>query len=292
MSNDDLQLNGAGVTIAADSWGDPDAAPVLLLHGGGQTRHAWKGTGEALAREGYYAVSIDLRGHGESGWADNGDYSHHAFVADLLEVLDEFEQPPALVGASLGGLVSLLTLSLPDGPSGRALVLVDVVPRIDQAGAERIGAFMRARPEGFGTLEEAADAVAAYVPGRSRPKDVSGLKKNLRQSDDGRWHWHWDPAFLGGMSRFDPQAREAELVEAAKQITLPTLVVRGGLSDVVSEEGVQEFLTLVPHAEYVNVADASHMVAGDRNDIFTRAVLDFLLRVAPPSPTSGGNHGR
>jgi non-heme chloroperoxidase len=163
------------------------------------------------------------------------------------------------------------------------LVLVDVVPRIDPAGAERIGAFMRARPDGFASLDEAAQAVADYVPGRPRPSDTSGLQKNLREGDDGRWRWHWDPAFLGSFGRFDPTEREADLVEAARRLTLPTLVVRGGLSDVVSEEGVQEFLALVPQAEYVNVADASHMVAGDRNDAFTRAVVSFLTRVAPPS---------
>jgi pimeloyl-ACP methyl ester carboxylesterase len=283
MSNDSLRLPGSGLTIAADSWGDETGAPVLLLHGGGQTRHAWKGTGEALAVEGYHAVSIDLRGHGESGWADDGDYSHRAFVADLREVLSHLGEPASLVGASLGGMVSLLALAEPEPPLARALVLVDVVPRIDPAGAERIGAFMRARPDGFASLDEAAQAVADYVPGRPRPSDTSGLQKNLREGDDGRWRWHWDPAFLGSFGRFDPTEREADLVEAARRLTLPTLVVRGGLSDVVSEEGVQEFLALVPQAEYVNVADASHMVAGDRNDAFTRAVVSFLTRVAPPS---------
>jgi len=179
MPNDSLRLPGSGITIAADSWGDETAAPVLLLHGGGQTRHAWKGTGEALAAEGYRAISIDLRGHGDSGWADDGDYSQQAFVADLKEVVRHLEEPPALVGASLGGIVSLLALGEPGPPIGRALVLVDVVPRIDPAGAERIGAFMRARPEGFASLDEAAEAVAAYVPGRPRPPDPTGLRKSV-----------------------------------------------------------------------------------------------------------------
>ncbi len=275
-----VRLPGSGVTIAADTWGDDSAPPVLLLHGGGQTRHAWGGTGAALAADGYYAISLDLRGHGDSGWADDGDYSHDAFVADLLEVLEGLDQPPALVGASLGGIVALLALAAGGQALARALVLVDIVPKIDREGAERIGTFMRGHPDGFASLDEAADAVAAYLPGRPRPDDPSGLQKNLRLGDDGRWRWHWDPALMNGM-RLNPLERESSLVEAARALTVPTLVVRGGMSDIVSEEGVQEFLAVAPHAEYVNVVDAAHMVAGDRNDAFTRAVVTFLRRVAP-----------
>jgi pimeloyl-ACP methyl ester carboxylesterase len=276
-----VHLPGFGVTIAADTWGAPAAAPVLLLHGGGQTRHAWGGTGRALASRGYHAMSLDLRGHGDSDWADDGDYSHDAFVADLLEVLLEIEQPPALVGASLGGIVSLLALAEGGSSLARALVLVDIVPRIDPEGAQRIGEFMRADPDGFASLDEAADAVARFLPERPRPSDPSGLRKNLRLGEDGRWRWHWDPAFISNQ-RFNPLERHSALVDAARSLVLPTLVVRGGLSDMVSEEGVREFLELVPHAEYVNVADAAHMVAGDRNDAFSRAVVEFLVRVAPP----------
>jgi non-heme chloroperoxidase len=275
-----VRLAGAGVTIAADTWGAPDAPPVLLLHGGGQTRHSWGGTGRALAGEGYHALSLDLRGHGDSGWADDGDYSPQAFVADLLEILQELDQPAALVGASLGGIVSLLALAEAGSSLARALVLVDIVPRIDPQGARRVGAFMQANPDGFASLDEAADAVSAYIPNRPRPLDPSGLEKNLRLGDDGRWRWHWDPAFVSRL-RFDPSQRMDALLDAARRLTVPTLVVRGGMSDVVSEEGVREFLELVPHAEYVNVADAAHMVAGDANDAFTNAVVGFLTRVAP-----------
>jgi pimeloyl-ACP methyl ester carboxylesterase len=280
-----VHLPGSGITIAADTWGAPTAPPVLLLHGGGQTRHAWGGTGKALAARGYRAISIDLRGHGDSDWAEDGDYRHEAFVADLLQVLREIEQPPVLVGASLGGIVSLLALAEGGSSLARVLVLVDIVPRIDPQGARRIGDFMGANPDGFASLDEAAAAVASYLPDRPRPQDPSGLRKNLRLGDDGRWRWHWDPAFISNR-RFDPIEHQDALVRAARSLELPTLVVRGGLSDIVSEAGVREFLELVPQAEYVNVADAAHMVAGDRNDAFTGAVLEFLLRVAPPSQRS------
>ena len=136
---------------------------------------------------------------------------------------------------------------------------------------------MNQKPEGFDSLEEVAEAIANYQPHRKRPRDISGLEKNLRQGEDGRWRWHWDPAFLarppGGAE--PPRGR---LEAAARALEVPTLLVRGRASDVLSEELAREFLGLVPGAEYVDVADAAHMVAGDRNDAFTLAVSRFLSR--------------
>ena len=138
--------------------------------------------------------------------------------------------------------------------------------------------FMNAKPEGFESLEEVADAIAAYNPSRPRPKDLSGLKKNLRQGEDGRYRWHWDPAFMGGERRDLAEAHAAveSLDEAASRLSLPTLLVRGRTSDLLSEEGAQHFLQLAPHARFADVSGAGHMVAGDRNDAFNSAVVRFL----------------
>ncbi|MEC8164102.1 MAG: alpha/beta hydrolase, partial [Pseudomonadota bacterium] len=135
--------------------------------------------------------------------------------------------------------------------------------------------FMRANLDGFASLEDAADAVAAYREHRSRPKDVSGLKKNLRLKDDGRWYWHWDPKYIDRRDKEDP-SRNERVRASTPNIKIPTLLIRGGSSDVVSPEGVQDFLNLLPTAKFIDVADAGHMVAGDKNDIFTDAVVDFL----------------
>jgi pimeloyl-ACP methyl ester carboxylesterase len=137
--------------------------------------------------------------------------------------------------------------------------------------------------DGFATLEEVADAVHAYNPHRPRPTDLSGLRKNVRQRGDGRWYWHWDPAFITGRP-FDDEARVRQLRgdlldDAARSLTVPTLLVRGRQSDLLSEDGAQAFLALVPHAKYVDVGGAGHMVAGDRNDAFNDAVVDFLGEV-------------
>jgi non-heme chloroperoxidase len=159
-------------------------------------------------------------------------------------------------------------------PFASALVLVDVTPRLETGGTERIKAFMTARPEGFASLDEVADAVAAYLPGRPRPHDMTGLARNVRLGEDGRYRWHWDPRFLGA-GRQDLVQRERPAT-AARAVGVPTLLVRGVLSDVVSEQGVAEFLGLIPHARHADVEGAGHMVAGDRNDAFSDAIFVFL----------------
>jgi non-heme chloroperoxidase len=264
------------VAIVGDAYGDPAHPPVILLHGGGQTRHAWGRTASELADAGWRAYSLDLRGHGDSGWSPDGKYHVQVLAADLLAVMDELATPVALVGASLGGMTSMLVAGELRPEAVRALVLVDIVHRAEPEGAQKIGDFMRARPEGFTTLDEAADAVADFNPHRPRPRDPSGLKKNLRLGDDGRWRWHWDPAFMLPGNGPGGALEEQRMEEAVRNLRMPTLLVRGRLSDIVSEAGAREFLELAPHAGFVDVREAGHMVAGDRNDVFSQAVLEFL----------------
>ena len=163
-----------------------------------------------------------------------------------------------------------------------ALVLVDITPRVDQSGVAKVLGFMRANAsEGFASIAEAADAVAEYLPQRPKPRSHEGLKKNLRLSPDGRWRWHWDPHFLDGPRAAGKNRAELEasLIDAARRIRIPALLVRGASSELVKEAHAREFLELVPHADYVDVGGARHMVAGDRNDHFSAAVLSFLDRL-------------
>ena len=271
---------GAGVRLAGDSWGDPRGPLVILQHGGGQTRHAWKGAGELLARAGYYTVAFDARGHGDSEWASDGRYDQDAMVEDLKCVIAALDgRRPVLVGASMGGGTSLVAVG-EEQVDATALVMVDVAPRIEPEGVAKIRAFMTAHPEGFPSLEAVADAIAGYQPHRRRPRSLDGLGKNVRLAPDGTYRWHWDPRIR--TTRLDLARRQERLEACARRLTLPTLLVRGGMSDVLTDEGAQEFLALCPNAEYVNVTDAAHMVAGDRNDIFADAVVGFLARVVPP----------
>jgi len=276
-----VKLPGAGLELAADLYGDEADPPVLLLHGGGQTRHAWGGAAATLAAAGHFAISIDLRGHGDSDWSPDGGYDMNRFAADVRVIASSLARPPVLVGASLGGLSCLAAVGESDGVLAQALVLVDVTPRIEVVGRQRVRDFMSVGMSGFDTLDDAADHIASYVPHRPRPSDLSGLRKNLRQLADGRWYWHWDPRWLSNNEGVDGQAglvHHERLCDAARGIDIPTLLVRGRMSDIVSDESVRELQELIPHAEVVDIAGAGHMVAGDKNDVFNSAVVDFIAR--------------
>ena len=283
MESRSIAFRGAGgIALIGDAVGDPSAPPALLLHGGGQTRHAWGGTARVLARHGFHCIAIDHRGHGDSGWPEEPDYNLETFATDVVEIVAQLGRPPLVIGASLGGLAALLAEG-ERGPILSGLVLVDVAPRLEIAGVQRVVGFMQRGIDGWATLDEAADAIAAYLPNRARPRDTSGLQKNLRQGPDGRWRWHWDPRFVR-RDRGDPGWSRARFDAAAHRLTLPTLVVRGRMSDVLSEEGVRDLLALVPHAKYADVAGAAHMVAGDDNDAFTSAVVEFATQIARSRP--------
>jgi pimeloyl-ACP methyl ester carboxylesterase len=274
-----------GLTLIGDEWlgrsaGDTDAASerpsILMLHGGGQNRHSWKNTGQVLADAGFHVVALDSRGHGDSDRAPDADYDVETLTADVMAVLDQIARPVILIGASMGGLTGILVADQAGPDRVTRLVLVDVVPRFEKNGSARIRDFMFSGLHGFGSLEEAADAVAAYLPHRPKPRSTEGLKKNLRLRD-GRWHWHWDPAFMTKPGD-DPQLRTEKFEQAAADLAIPVLLIRGKLSDVVSPEGVQHFLQTVPNAEFVELSGAGHTAAGDDNDAFSDVVVSFATR--------------
>ncbi|MCV7344283.1 alpha/beta hydrolase [Mycolicibacterium rhodesiae] len=269
------------LALVADEWnrGVESAAErptILMLHGGGQNRFSWKNTGQVLADQGFHVIALDARGHGDSDRAPDADYSVDSLSADVLRVLEQIGRPVVLIGASMGGLTSILVAKEAGPAVVTKLVLVDVVPRFEKDGSARIRDFMFSNVDGFDNLEQAADAIAGYLPHRKRPKNLEGLKKNLRFRD-GRWFWHWDPAFLTA-PKDDPFGRVERLEQAAIELTIPILLIRGKLSDVVSAEGVQDFLAKVPGAEFVELSDAGHTAAGDDNDAFSEAVVSFVTR--------------
>jgi pimeloyl-ACP methyl ester carboxylesterase len=281
-----LTIRGSGLNLVADAVGPVTGARILFLHGSGQTRQSWGNALQGAARRGYRAVSLDLRGHGDSDWSPDGKYDLERFTADVRQVIETLGGEPVLVGASLGGIIGLLIAAAP-APALRALVLVDVTHRIEMEGAREVTAFMNSAPNGFASLDAAADAVSAYLPHRQRPRDTGGLRRNLRLRN-GRYYWHWDPALME-MGR-DVDAKFAgpnPLESAVRTLDIPTLLIRGGRSRIVSEAGAREFLELAAHAEFVDIQDAHHMVAGDANDAFNDAVLAFIdkhVRAPCPAP--------
>ena len=265
-----------GVQLVADVGGRADAPAVILMHGGGQNRHSWKNTGQILADEGLHVVALDSRGHGDSDRSPDADYSVDTLTADVMRVLDDVGRPVMVIGASMGGLTGILVADEAGPDRVTHLVLVDVVPRFEKDGSARIRDFMMGSLDGFDSLEQAADAIAAYLPYRTKPRNPEGLKKNLRLRD-GRWYWHWDPAFMTKPGD-DPELRTEKFEHAAASLTIPVMLIRGKLSDVVSPEGVEHFLTTVPNAEFVELSNAGHTAAGDDNDAFSDVVVGFVKR--------------
>jgi pimeloyl-ACP methyl ester carboxylesterase len=281
MQEERLEFAGRdGLPLVATARGEKAAPAVLLLHGGGQTRQSWGGTAERLAASGRYAVALDMRGHGESAWCPDGCYRVADFAADLERVLERLPRTPVVVGASLGGITSLIYTEAHDMQRLRGIVLVDIAARIEVEGARRITDWMLEHSDGFESLAAVAAAIASYTPQRKRAPDLESLRRVVRRHPDGRYRWHWDPRFMSETGPAEVADNE-RLLRAAGTLELPTLLVRGRESDVISLDGVREFQAAVPHAEFVDVSGAGHMVAGDRNDAFTEAVQEFLERHDP-----------
>lgn len=280
-----------GLRLAADAYGPADGPPALLLHGLGQSRQSWGAAAQHLGAQGWRAYTVDLRGHGDSDRPLASAYAHTDVAGDVVALCAAVGPRPLVIGASMGGAAALFAQGGRDEQLFRGLVLVDITPDVDMDGGRRIIAFMTDNPDGYASLEAAADAIGAYRGGRGRPSPA-GLSRVLRQGDDGRWRWHWDPRILDVRKTWlhDPAAADAYaatmragMVAGAQRLSAPCLLVRGGSSDVVTVEAARKLLELIPHAQFVDVADAGHMVAGDRNDVFSATVTDFAapLRALP-----------
>jgi pimeloyl-ACP methyl ester carboxylesterase len=273
-----------GLLLAASRF--PGRAPgVLLAHGFGQTRQAWLQTQQRLAAAGQGSLAWDVRGHGESGRnPDSFPYAGPQFVDDVLTAAAALGPAPVLVGASMGGLTGLMAQA--QGRAFSAMVLVDITPRWEAAGVERILGFMNAHPDGFDSFEHAADQIAQYLPHRRERKTPAQLAHLLSARPDGRLQWHWDPRL---MSEFIPgsDALQGQIEDACAALDIPVLLVSGGRSDLVTDRTVQHFLELAPHARHVQLPHATHMVAGDDNDAFADTLIDYLNTLAAPPAIHG-----
>lgn len=284
----ETSFTGGAGRLAGDLWVAPECRRVVLLaHGGGQTRHSWRRSAQNLHRDGYTVATFDARGHGASDWSSSAEYAFEDLAGDVARVVMQLRERtgvsrPVLVGASVGGATSMMALASDPGLAS-ALVLVDVTPKVEIEGIERIRRFVNAAPDGFDDLEAVARAVSAYNPNRRTPSNVDGLQKNLRRGADGRWYWHWDPRFF--RARDDVTAADLQdiLEQAARLVRVPTLLIRGTASDIATDQGVEVLRSLIPHAEVADVRGAGHMVAGDVNDVFATQLGSFLDRLSASS---------
>ena len=148
-----------GLQLTADEWGNPSGPPVLMCHGAGQNRHAWKNTADALASSGWFVTTVDARGHGDSDWSTDARYDSEDIGRDIVALLQRFDRPPAIVGASMGGMASLAAQRTAASQLYNAVILVDITPHFNLEGARRIISFMSGNPDGFTDLDEAAETL-------------------------------------------------------------------------------------------------------------------------------------
>ncbi|WP_051362962.1 alpha/beta fold hydrolase [Amycolatopsis thermoflava] len=273
-----VRLRGHGLELAGDFTGPADGPVVVLLHGGGQTRQSWRSAPDKLAGAGFLAARLDARGHGDSDWAPDADYSIDAFADDLRAVAEHLGRPLAIVGASLGGLTALIAAGENPTIACSALVLVDVAPWLDESGRGDIVRFMRIAARGFATLDEAADFLSRMVPHPRRAEFRHSVGRGLRKGADGRFYCRWDPAMMHGANLELMKGTPERFAEAAARLKAPTLLIRGADSNVLSRAHAQRFLGILPNAEYVEVSGVGHTVSGGDNEAFEAAVVRFLRR--------------
>jgi pimeloyl-ACP methyl ester carboxylesterase len=270
-------LSGDNVRLAADAYGDAAAPAVLFFHGGGQSRRAWRGSAQRVAAAGYRGITVDLRGHGQSEWAADGDYDVRAFGRDVGALIGGLSGPVALVGASRGGQAALLgAAACPDRVP--LLMLADTAPLIAKGPVDGIRAFFQASADGFATLEEAAQALATHMGGRST--DPAGLARAMRQDAAGRWFWQWDPR-TAAPEFIQPPSEDEAIQAAAAQLRCPVVLVRGELSEFVSDASVARFKELTPQLVVLVAKGEGHMFTGDANDAFATTLIDNLARCMP-----------
>lgn len=266
-------VEGAGVSLRYIDWGGEAPHPVVWLHGGGLTAHTWDLVCLAL-RDRYHCFALDLRGHGESGWPADGDYSLHRYSDDVGAMIDALGlMRPVLVGNSLGGQAAMLCAAERDDVDG--LVLVDVGPEPDIRGSRRI---IRAlsEPQEFSDLESAVQRALKLNPRRDPDALRSSVRHNLRRLDNGSWTWKYDSRAFGSLSTDVMDERTGDLWRSVDQVTCPVLIARGADSDVFTQEQADVLAARLARAEVRTVADAGHTVQGDNPRGLVAALEPFL----------------
>ena len=264
----DRTLSHAGLRFHLLDWGTAGSPPLLLLHGAAQTAHSFDEVAPALARD-HHVIALDQRGHGDSDWAPR--YDRDAFAGDIDAVLDAHGWEDAtLVAMSLGGL-NAIAFAAARPERVRGLVVVDVVPSVAPAGREAIGRQLAVHD--FATFDEAVRHAHTFNPRRTLANIRERLRHAMRKQADGRWTWKFDPA-IGGAAGRNVEA----LWWAVGRLRCPTLLVRGGESNILTSEGAERFVRTVPGSRIAEVAGAGHSVMGDNPAGFLAAVRPFLAR--------------
>lgn len=267
-----------GVQLHYLDWGIRGQKPMLLLHGGRQTAHSWDFFSLAMRSE-HHVYALDQRGHGDSDWAPDGDYSRQAHLKDIHGFgramgLDRFR----LIGLSMGGMNSI-TYAATYPENVEALVIVDVGPEIMRENAEEQRRFNREANEL--DFDELIERAHRFNPRRSKEHLANSLKHNLRELPNGKWTWKFDPVILhpDAHRNYASASTIDELWGLARTITSPTLIVRGGESQVFSQEQAEKLNAAIAGSRLVTIPKAGHTVPGDNPAAFEAAVRAFFAQL-------------
>ena len=273
------EFDTGNLTLRYTEWGDPSLPTVLLLHGFAQTAHTWDLVVLGLA-DSFHLVCLEQRGHGDSDWASDGDYSLQAHQNDLLGFIECLDVKKfGLIGLSMGGRNAYVFASK-NPASVSNLIVVDTGPQGMRSGRSRIRNFVT-MPDELDTFEEFVARVHAYVPHRSLEQIRNSLTHNVRRLDNGKWTWKYD-RLLRDPGYRRPMTSEDQLWEYWDNIQGNTLIVRGGNSDVLGTETVTEMTLRNRHAASAVVPDAGHLVPGDNPAGFLQIVRPWLLKLSGP----------
>jgi esterase len=268
-----------GIRLSLLEWGASNPQTIVFLHGGGLTAHTWDLVCASLSDR-YHCLAVDLRGHGDSEWPANGDYGLDANANDILQLIAaECTNRPVLVGMSLGGLTAF-KVAAALGSELAGLVIVDVGPEMRPEGMREIIAFTSADRE-LPSIEDFVARAMTFNPRRQPELLRRSLQHNLRLLPSGGWTWKWDPRRMQNTGT-EAQAQEhAMLWEDIARISVPTLVVRGANSPVLSADDARKLTEAFHSATGAEVPDAGHTVQGDNPKGFLKVIIPFLDGVLP-----------
>ena len=275
---EDRTVRANGMNFHYLEWGDPANPTVVMLHGVSQQAHSWDFVSLALSPV-YHVISLDQRGHGDTDWAADGNYSIDAMQADIDGVIDSLGLDDFnLMGHSMGGRNSFIWASR-HPETLRSLTIVDTGPETQRRGQDRIRQF-RELPNNLDSFQEFAERVKEYT-GRTEEQVLGALKYSIREMPDGKWAWKWDPETRNrnrGQGRGDPAWPTERLWECVKAVDCPSLVLRGSRSDIFAEETLAKMGQVMTDCTTETIKNAGHLVQGDNPADFIIAAQGLLSR--------------
>lgn len=269
----DRYIAARGLKFHYVEWGAATQPPMLCLHGITQTAHSWDEVAAALSPQ-HRVLCFDQRGHGDSDWAPDHDYTRHTQAADLDAITDALGLSRfILAGMSMGG-INAITFTARHPDKVQALIIVDVSPEVQARGVQNIRSFIQAADE-LDSVEEFVARAHQFNPRRSLENIRSRLSYNLKQLPNGKWTWKYDKALRSRERGFEASAL-LNLWDDVRAIRCPTLIIKGGESDILSGESAEKLQGAIPGSRLAVVPGAGHSVMGDNPSAFVAAVRPFL----------------